>query len=550
MSTSALETRKLLIDKLKSEEFDLLIIGAGITGAGIAWDASLRGLKVAIIDKNDFGFGTSSGSSKLVHAGLRYLSHGEFKLVSHASRERQWMFKSCPHQTVPIPFFIPIYEKGKNTLFRMSLAGALYDICARFKNTENHSFLSKDETLDLAPNLKSDTLKKALFYWDGIMDDARVTLETILSAREAGAITVNYIKANNFVFNDNTQQDGLVKEVQVEDILSGDRFDIKAKIFVNAVGPWTDEILSQFKDQNKLLRTTKGIHIVTKRLYKKNVVTVVTSDDNRSLYVIPFRKKYSLIGTTDTDYKEDFDHVVVTDEDIDYVIKSVNNDFPGSITKEDVISAYSGIRPLIISPKAKAETDTSRGYEIFETRANLLTITGGKYTIFRLMAEKIVNKALKILQYKIKEYPCTTEKAQFHGGEGITNLIDYLRKHVPPLIKKYDLPFDVVDHIVHTYGTSHTEVFDLINKQPELKETIADNRPHILAEINHAIQNEMCLTVSDFMFRRTQLQLIDNQGLDCVERIAEHMSKLLRWSSEEKKQQVEDYKKNLTWNKK
>ncbi len=547
MVSTVHEKRKSLINKLKTEEFDLLIIGSGITGAGIAWDASLRGLKVAIIEKNDFGFGTSSGSSKLVHAGLRYLAYGEFKLVSQASRERQWMFKSCPHLTAPIPFFIPIYKKGKNTFFKMIFAGALYDICSRFKNTENHTFLNKDETLELAPNLRSDMLKRSLYYWDGIMDDARVTLETILSAQKAGALTINYIKAIDFIYDKNNEQNNLIKGIFVEDVLTDDKFEIKAKVVVNATGPWTDEVLSNLKNQRKLLRTTKGIHIITKKLYEKNVVTVVTSDDKRSLYVIPFRKKYSLIGTTDTDYKGNLDFVPVTNEDIDYVIKSVNNDFPGSITKGDVISAYSGIRPLIISPKAKSETDTSRDFEIFETKHNLLTITGGKYTIFRLMAEKTVDKVLKIFQYKIKDYPCSTKKAQLHGGEGITDMLDYLKKHVPPLIKKYGIPFDIIDHIIHTYGTSHKLIFSIIDKNPNLKERIAENRPHILAEIKHAIENEMCITLSDFMFRRTQLQLIDNQGLDCVEKVAEQMSKLLDWNEEEKKLQINNYKENLTW---
>ncbi|NHJ46411.1 MAG: glycerol-3-phosphate dehydrogenase/oxidase [Asgard group archaeon] len=549
MTSKVLEYRQEFIQKLKTDEFDILIIGAGITGAGIAWDAALRGLKVAIIDKNDFGFGTSSGSSKLVHAGIRYLAYGEFKLVRQASRERMWLFKSCPHQTQPIPFVIPIYKKGKNTLGKMIFAGALYDISSRFKNIENHSFLNKEETLKLVPNLKSDTLQRSLFYWDGTMDDARVTLETILSARENGAITVNYVKALNFELEENSAGNEVAKSVSAEDVISGEKFQIKAKVIVNATGPWTDEILSTLKDSQKMLRITKGIHVITKRIFKSKIVTVITADDGRGMFVIPFRKKYSLIGTTDTYYKESLDYVKITDDDIDYVVSAVNNDFPGSITKDDVISAYSGLRPLIISPKAKSETDTSRGYKIIETRGNLLTITGGKYTIFRLMAEDTVNKALKILELKSKDYPCTTEESQLFGGVGITKIIDYLKKYVPPLIEKYELPFDIVDHIVHTYGIAHVEIFKLIDENPKLKERIADNRPHILAEIIYSIKNEMCVTLGDFMFRRTQLQLIDNQGLDCLEKIADEMAKELNWDNKTKVKQIEDYKKNLVWKK-
>jgi glycerol-3-phosphate dehydrogenase len=547
MSTDILDYRQKSIKKLKTEKFDLLVIGAGITGAGIAWDAALRGLKVAIIDKIDFGTGTSSGSSKLVHAGIRYLAYGEFKLVHQASVERQWMFKSFRHQTTPIPFLIPIYKKGKNSFLKMMFAGAAYDISARFKNTENHSFLNKEKTLQLFPGLNEEILKRSLFYWDGVMDDARVTLETILTAQEKGALTLNYIKAKGFLLEEHPDLGEITKGINAEDVLTGDQFEIKAKVVVNATGPWTDEILSNLPDSKKLLRTTKGVHIITKRLYRKNIVLVVVADDNRSMFVIPFRKHYSLIGTTDTDYKGDLDNVAVTQEDIDYIIEAVNNDLPGTISRRDVLSAYSGIRPLIISPKAKSETDTSRDFKIFETKPNLLTVTGGKYTIFRLMAEKTINKVLNLLQLNKNDYPCTTKEQQLHGSEGIENMLSYLKKHVPLLIEKYELPFDIVDHIVHTYGTAHIEIFKLIDRKPELKQRIGEDRPHILAEIVYAVKNEMCLTISDFLLRRTQLQLIENQALDCVDKVADVMSKLLGWDNKTKSKQIEEYKQNLVW---
>ncbi len=547
MTLIALEKRKKDLELLVKHEFDILIVGGGITGAGIAWDAAMRGLKVAVIDKEDFGAGTSSGSSKLVHAGMRYLAYLEFNLVKHASKERMWMFRALPHITEPIPFLIPVFKKGKNTFVRMLLAGTLYDILSGFKNTDKSAFLSKEKTLEKIPNLRSNTLKRSLFYWDGIMDDARVTLETILSAREYGAITVNHVKADSFIKETNSELGEIVKGVTAIDTLSDEKITIKAKIVINATGPWTDQVIGILGDESKLLRTTKGIHIVTKKLFDSNTVVVIVTDDRREMFVIPFRKKYTLIGTTDTDYRDKFDHVAVTQEDIDYVISAVNNDFPNSITKDDVISAYSGIRPLILSPKAKSETKTSRWYEIIETRPNLLTVTGGKYTIFRFMAEKSVNKCLEILDLNKKDYPCKTEKSQLHGGQGITYIFDYLRKHVPPLMKKYDLDFEVVDHIVHTYGTAHTTIFDLIDKNEKLKERIAEDRPHILAEIIYIVENEMCQTLSDFLLRRTQLQLIENQALDCVEKVAKEMGKILGWDNKRQKEEIENYKKDLMW---
>ena len=543
----ALQVRKERLDSLASTEFDVLVIGAGITGAGIAWDAALRGLKVAIIDKEDFGAGTSSGSSKLVHAGIRYLAYGEFSLVRHASRERMWMFKHCPHQTEPIPFLIPIYKKGKNSFLKLLFAGVMYDILALFQNTKNHKFLSKRKTQEKVPNLKSDTLKRSLYYYDGVMDDARVTLETILAARDNGALCVNHLEVVDIELDKESNGEDVIKSVEVEDKLVGNKFRIKAKTYVNATGPWTDQFLKKISYPKKILRTTKGIHIITKRLVKENTVVVITAEDDRGMFVIPFRKDYSLIGTTDTYYNEDYDHVKVTQEDIDYVVSAVNNDFPNIITKKDVISAYSGVRPLLISPKAKSETDTSRGFDIIQTNPHFFTITGGKYTIFRHMAEKMVNKIVKILKLKKQDYKCKTKTSYLHGGEGISNIDDYIQANKPIVVKNYKIDDDIAEHIIRTYGNNHRKVLKLIDENKKLAERIGKNRPHILAEVHYAIKEEICFTMSDFMLRRTQLQLIDNQGLDCIEKISKEMAPLLNWDEKERMKQIEEYKNNLVW---
>ena len=548
MLSQVLESRKKNLQALSKEKFDVLIIGAGITGAGIAWDAAQRGLKVAIIDKEDFGAGTSSGSSKLVHAGIRYLAYGEFSLVRHASRERMWMFKYIPHQSFPIPFLVPIYKKGKNSFLKMLFAGVLYDILSFFKNTKTHRFLSRKKTLEKIPNLKSEPLKRSLFYYDGIMDDARVTLEVILSAREHGAICVNHLEAEEFETRKDPNGANPIHSVTVVDKLTGEKIRIEAKTFVNATGPWTDELLTKVDHDKKLLRRTKGIHIITKRIVKEDTVVVITADDNRGMFVIPFRKNYSIIGTTDTYYDSDLNHVDVTRDDIDYVISAVNNDFPDSITKEDVISAYSGLRPLLISPKAKSETDTSRWFEIIETNPGFFTITGGKYTIFRYMAEKMVDKLVKKLELKKSHYKCKTKTSYLHGGEGIKSIDLYVADSISKIIKKYKLDIDCAEHIAHTYGTNHEELLALAGKDKKLLERIAPGRPHIIAEIHYAVKKEMCLSLSDFMLRRTQLQLLEHQGLDCAEKIANVIGELLDWNDKEIKKQITNYKKDLCWN--
>lgn len=548
MSSHVLEARKKTLQTLSKEKFDVLIIGAGITGAATAWDAAQRGLKVAIIDKEDFGAGTSSGSSKLVHAGIRYLAYGEFSLVRHASRERMWMFKYIPHITTPVPFLIPVYKKGKNSFLKLIFAGVMYDLLSFFKNTKTHRFLSRKKTLEKIPNLKSGPLKRSLFYYDGTMDDARVTLETILSAQEHEAVCVNHLEATEFEIRKGPDGANPIESVTAIDTLTGEKVRIEAKTYVNATGPWTDESLAKVSHNKKLLRTTKGIHIITKRIVKDDTIVVITADDERGMFVIPFRKDYSLTGTTDTYYETGFNHVGITQEDIDYVVSAVNNDFPGSITKEDVISAYSGIRPLLISPKAKSETDTSRGYEIIETNSGFFTITGGKYTIFRYMAEKMVDRLVKHLQLKKSQYKCQTKTSYLHGGEGISNIDHFISDSVAKIIKKYKLDEDCAEHIAHTYGTSHEDILTLASKDKKLLERIAPGRPHIVAEIHYAVKKEMCLSLSDFLLRRTQLQLLEHQGLDCAEKIAKIMGELLNWDAKEIKKQIADYKKDLCWN--
>jgi glycerol-3-phosphate dehydrogenase len=417
-----------------------------------------------------------------------------------------------------------------------------------FKNTKTHRFLSKQKTLEKIPNLKSGPLKRSLFYYDGTMDDARVTLEVILSAQEHGAICVNHLKADEFLLQKGHEEVSPIDSVTAVDKLTGEKINIKAKTIVNATGPWTDKVLAKVHYGKKLLRTTKGIHIITKRIVEDDTVVVITADDERGMFVIPFRKNYSLIGTTDTFFDTDYDHVEITKEDIDYVVSAVNNDFPNSITNEDVISAYSGIRPLLISPKAKSETDTSRSYEIFETNPGFFTITGGKYTIFRYMAEKMVDKLIKQLNLKKSEYKCQTKTSYVYGGKGITDIEQYVTDSVAEIIKKYDLDKYCAEHIAHTYGTCHEEVLALAEKDKKLLERIAPGRPHIIAEIHYAIKNEMCLSLSDFMLRRTQLQLLEHQGLDCAEKIAKIMGKVLGWDEKEIKKQITNYQKDLCWN--
>lgn len=537
-----LESRVEVINKLKTDEFDVLIVGGGITGAGIARDAVLRGYSVALIEKNDFGSGTSSGSSKLVHAGLRYVAQKEFKLVRQASKERKKILDMAPHLTQPVQFLVPLYSDLKTTKSKIRLGVWLYDLLANFRNHTFHKIMNSKKGRELLPTpLREESFEGVALYGDGQMDDARLTLDVILSAEEHGALVLNYCQAE--AFNDNSQEK--IQEATVIDKLTKNRFILKAKSIIIACGHWTDEIVQGIDSSAiKRIRPTKGIHVITRRFYDNNRAVVVPMEDGRIMFVIPF-DKYQLIGTTDTDYSGDYENVPVTEEDVDYIINGINFIFPGILRKEDIVSAYSGLRPLIYSVTAKSEGQISREHEIFEIKPRILAIAGGKYTTYRSMAKEVIDSLSRILEKKGK---CKTDKVPLYGW------ISTKRKHwdswviiaLENLTIRHQLPEDVAKHLLR-YGKNYQKICAEITLQPKLKERISDNRPYIFAELDYFIKYEKAVSLRDVMLRRTQIQLSEEQGLDCIETISEHMGQLLNWSSQKIRKEIEDYKNNLVW---
>lgn len=540
--TDVLDYRKITIQKMKTEEFDILIIGGGITGAGIARDAALRGYSVALVEKNDFGYGTSSGSSKIVHAGIRYLGQREFRLVREGSVERKKILEMAPHLTRPIQFVLPLYSDTKYPKSRIRKAVWLYDLLAGFRNFTFHKIINPEKARSILPSqLREEHFQGAAIWGDGQMDDVRLTLDVILSAEEYGANVLNYCEAVSFQEN----REGSIENVQVLNKMVNNKFEIKTRSIVLACGHWTEKIVKSI-DPNATprVRPTKGIHIITKKFYDKDYALGLPIMDGRIFFILPFGK-YNLVGTTDTDYNEDNDYVPVNAEDIDYLIDATNFLFPGVLRKEDIYSAYSGIRPLILSPAAKSESDVSRAHEIFTIKPNLYAIAGGKFTTYRAMAKDLVDHLEKVLGKRGK---CRTHKVPLYGW------ISTNRKHwdnwatvaIENLIIRYQLPEDVARHLLR-YGKNYLKISEELDKQPGLIERISENSPSILAEIDYAIKHEKALTLTDIMFRRTQIQLSEHQGLDCVETVTRRMGYILGWSANKEKEEIESYKQALVW---
>ena len=392
MKTFSAQTRRENIKKLEENHFDLVIVGGGIVGAGIARDAASRGMSVALIEKSDFASGTSSRSSKLIHGGLRYLENLEFGLVFEALNEREKLYTLAPHLVHPLRFLLPVYENSRVGYFKMNLGMWLYDFLALFQG-QLHESLNAKQTMERMPWIESKGLIGSFVYSDAYMDDDRLVIETLRSANELGAILTNFTTAKGALFND----EGSVIGISACDNLNPTKtFKIYGTHIVSCVGPWTDEVAPLFeKKWKKSLRPTKGVHITIAKERLPLSEAVVMSQENRIVFGIP-RHEMVIIGTTDTDYKDTPDSVIADLDDVNYLLKVANEYFPGAnLTKFDIIATYAGVRPLV-EDGASTEGKTSREHKIVTTEHGVTFVMGGKYTTYRLISEQAVEQILKL----------------------------------------------------------------------------------------------------------------------------------------------------------
>lgn len=488
--------RPAIISRLQSETFDLLVIGGGITGAGIALDAASRGLKAALIEKHDFAFGTSSRSTKLIHGGLRYLKQLEFALVKEVGSERAIVHRLAPHLVVPEKMLLPLYEQKGMGYWLTSIGLKIYDWLAGVKPEDQRKMLTRVQTINHEPLLKPNDIKGGALYAEYRTDDARLTIEIAKKAVQYGAILINYVGATDFLY-ENEQIVG----VRAESSLEAKIMEIKAITVVNATGPWVDDLRElNHSRKEKFLHLTKGVHLVVPyhRLPVRQAIYFDTPD-GRMIFAIP-RGRITYIGTTDTDYTGDKSNVLTTGDDARYLVAAVNETFPSAnLTLADIESSWAGLRPLI-HEEGKSTSELSRKDEIFESDSGLISIAGGKLTGYRKMAERVVDRIIELKFEDRSLAPCTTETIFLAGTKRLaSNEVDAYGREVARSISRLALKGAEGSYLVHLYGRQTDTIIDYALKHPHEDPEIG----LALAELAFALENEMIARASDFLVRRT-----------------------------------------------
>lgn len=497
-------TRKHQLDHMSKFEYDLLIIGGGITGAGIALDASMRGLNVALVEMQDFSEGTSSRSTKLIHGGLRYLKQMQVNVVRETGRERAIVYENGPHVTTPEWMLLPFHKGGTFGEFTTSLGLKVYDSLAQVDKNERRNMLTKQEVIERVPNIKSDGLRGGGHYVEYKTDDARLTVEVMKKAASYGADAVNYVKADGFLYDN-----GTVTGIKAKDVLRNDTYEIKSKAVVNATGPWVDEVRANDqtgRQTKKHLVHTKGVHIVFKQedFPLTQAVYFDTKDDGRMIFAIP-RAGKTYVGTTDTFYGENKARPKAETEDKAYLVDAINFMFPTlNIDISMIESSWAGIRPLIQSGSKNA-SDISRKDEIWHSTSGLITIAGGKLTGYRHMAEEIVDEVAEYLKkhHKMNVKKVSTKNEPVSGGDvggsvGYQNYVDNISRKAP----SYGLTLDEGHMLAMKYGSNVEAVYQYAGITNDNHEKYSLPKP-LYAEVIYGILHEMVIKPADFFVRRS-----------------------------------------------
>ncbi|HVE93839.1 MAG TPA: glycerol-3-phosphate dehydrogenase/oxidase [Acidimicrobiales bacterium] len=511
---------------MREEEFDVLIIGAGITGAGAAFDAAARGLKVALVDKGDIAAGTSSKSSKLVHGGLRYLQQKEFRLVYENLAERQRLLKNAPHLVQPLPFLIPLF--GKDGAVMESIAKAyntalwLYDLTGGWRIGKRHRRLKKDVALAHMPTLRPDKLVAAFLYYDARADDARLTLALARSAAARGAAVVTYAGVSSFL-RDGARVCGAILE---------DGTEVRAKAVVNATGVWADE-LQRLDGSGRAvhIRPAKGVHISVsaEKVRCDMAVVLPVPGDRRSIFAIPWDDVVYL-GTTDTDYDGPIDSPTCTADDVEYILRAVNAVSSTTLTADDVVGTWAGLRPLVADEENTRTADMSRRHTVLVSPAGVITVTGGKLTNYRTMAADTVDEVVKRTGGP-KRSP--TKKLPVHGVFGLRDL------RARDAASRLALTDEQLQHLVSRHGGEASAIAALIREHPALGAPLVEGLRYLKAEAVWAARHEMVNTLEDLLSRRTRALLLARDAtVEAAPAIAALVAPELGWSDEDQAMQV------------
>jgi len=530
-------TRAAALAEMTAQPVDLLVVGGGITGAGVARDAALRGIRTALVERGDLGIGTSSRSSRLIHGGLRYLEQREFGLVFESSRERRVLLRIAPHLVRPLAFLFPVYRGARVPPWKLRAGMWLYDLLAAFRNVHTHHWLGATAVRRLEPGLRDKGLRGGALYYDAQVDDARLVLATARSAAQAGARVATYAEAASLL-----KPDGRVRGAVVHDTLSGESHVVRALTVVNAAGPWVDA-LRRLDDSAAapLLRLTRGSHVAVARgrLGNQHAITFTSPLDGRVMFVLPWRN-LTYVGTTDTDEPIAPDEVSASGADVTYLLRSVNAMFPGArLGPADVLSTWAGVRALVQSDPALPPSAVSREHRLEESAQGLITIAGGKLTTYRSMAAEVVDlvaRRLRQLDGRPAPPDAPTDRLPLPGGEAadLAVLVEAARAR--------GAPEATAAHLVSNYGSEWAAVLNLADRDRTLAEPIVAGRPEIWAEVVHAVEREMALRLSDLLIRRIHLLHEDpGHGTAVALAVARRMGGLVGWDESRMEDEVGAY---------
>nr|WP_153868924.1 MULTISPECIES: glycerol-3-phosphate dehydrogenase/oxidase [Myxococcaceae] len=536
MSVPAPPSRAERLARLAGEAFDLLVIGGGATGAGVARDAALRGLKVALVEREDFASGTSSRSSRLIHGGLRYLEHGHLGLVFESSIERRRLLTLAPHLVRPLAFTWPVYAGARVPRWKLEAGLFLYDALSLFRNVRGYKGLSRGAVLAAEPALKPEGLKGGARYYDAATDDARLTFANALGALEAGACVLNHVRVAALV-----HEGGRAVGADLVDALTGQGLRVRARVLVNAAGPWTDEIRRLDEPEaagHPSVRGSKGVHIEVprERLGNREALTLLSPLDGRVMFILP-AGPHAIIGTTETSTRAHPAEVRASESDVAYLLASANAFFPGAhLTRQDVVSAWAGIRPLASEAYGAhgGANSASREHALHVSASGVLGISGGKLTTYRVMARDVVDRVERELGRAHRRTP--TEGLPLPGGE---------RGHVPAEVleaRRAGLSPETAEHLVHAYGGRWRQVWALVQATPALAQPLCEGLPYLQAEALHGAQAELVHTLADLLVRRLKVAFETRDNGRAAARVAARvLAPALGWDAAEQQRQLERY---------
>lgn len=548
-------SRPASLAALEQETFDLVVIGGGITGAGIAREAALAGRRTALLERDDFASGTSSRSSRLVHGGVRYLEHGHLGLVFESSRERRLLLQLAPHLVRPLAFTWPVYAGARVPQWKVRAGLMLYDALALFRNVHRHEGLDAAGVLEYEPALDREGLEGGARYWDAATDDSRLTLATALAAVEEGAVALNHCAVTGAV-----RERGRLTGVIATDRLTGATCTVRARVVVNATGPWsdatatlTDDDAHRHADDQPQVMGSAGAHLAVprQRIGNRDAITLVSPLDGRVMFVIP-AGPHAIIGTTERPAHRGPDEIRATEQDVTYLLRSVNGVFPfAKLTPDDVISAWCGIRPLAAARAGEqAANAASREHAISQRDDGLISVTGGKLTTYRAMAADVFARADAALHAAAtasspvpapRHEPEPSTLTPLPGGD-LVSLEETTRE-----VRETVRDAAVAERLACAYGSRWRNVWSYVQREPTLGARLSDALPYLLAEVVHAAERECACTLSDVLIRRTHVAFeTRDHGVAIAARIAPLLQRTLDWSDATREAQLVSYQRDVT----